>query len=144
MTARFLMIRNEGSSTRWDASRYLSYVQRNSALLSEDLRSMVSEERFNPSSPSTWWRAGVTSIHIDVAGIRIEAKSDSGARHFEFRYSGVRKIETLQRVYYMPCLVIQELLVLRNGLLRHTMSDLVGNVATIHASAISFDEVTVQ
>jgi hypothetical protein len=144
MAARFLLLRNGGSPSRWDGERYFEYLSTVEPSLPPDLRSLVAADRYNPSAESSLWHAQITSIHIVPSGIVLDATSDSGLRHFEFKYSGVRKVEASLRIYYMPSIVVQELVVMRNGVLRHSFSDLRGNISTIYASGLSFHEGLVQ
>ncbi|MCB1634304.1 MAG: hypothetical protein KDI51_06900 [Xanthomonadales bacterium] len=73
------------------------------------------------------------------------ATNDYGTRLFEFVYAGICKFQTTSgRLYFMPSIVVQELVVLRNGLLRHTFSDMRGDFTTIHATSLSFQEGPIQ
>jgi hypothetical protein len=51
---------------------------------------------------------------------------------------------TLSRLYFRPTLIMQELVLLRNGVLRHTFSDMGGDLTTIHAASLSFQESVTQ
>ncbi len=78
-------------------------------------------------------------------GITIAATNDYGTRRFEFVYSGVCKFQTTSNTLnFLPSIVIQELVKLRNGLLRHTFSDMRGDFTTIHASSLSFADSLIQ
>src|SRR5688572_4999249 len=139
MTARFLFLENGGSPTRWDATRYFDYLKGIRGSLPDDLRSLTAPERFDlPSSSAlSFWRSDVTFFHVDPENIRIGAINDYGTRRFEFCYSGVQKIQTTtSKLYFMPSIVMQELVLMRGGLIRHTFSDMAGNFTTIYSSGL--------
>ena len=138
MAARFLFLRNEGTPTRWDASRYFAYLERVEEQLPPDLQDLVSERRLMLSSPDSLWHARISSFKADRECIEVAGASVENGTPFQLRYAGVLKVQTTQELYYMPSLVIQELVLLRSGVLRHTMSDLGGNLLTVHAQRLSF------
>jgi hypothetical protein len=97
------------------------------------------------SSELSFWWTGVTYIEASGDRIAIGATSDDGTRRYAFVYSGVCKFQTTSRtLYYMPTFIVHELVQLRNGILRHTFSDMRGDLTTIHASSLSFEESLVQ
>jgi hypothetical protein len=147
MPARFLYLDNTGSPTRWNVSRYFAYLAKMQGSLASDLKSLTSEDRYDlPSSSAlSLWRSDVTYIQIGQDRISIGAKNDDGTRRFEFIYSGVCKLQTTSsKLYFMPSIVMQELVRLRNGLFRHTFSDLGGDFTTIHCLDLSFNESLIQ
>ena len=147
MPARFLFLDNDGSPTRWNGTRYFKYLKRIRARLPSDLQSLTSKERFDLPSGSelSLWLADVTYIRASGDEIEIWATNDYGTRRFQFIYSGVRKLQTTsRRLYFKPALVVQELVQLRNGVLRHTFSDMRGDTTTIHALSLSFQESRIQ
>ena len=147
MPAQFLYLQNNGSPTRWDGTRYFQYLARIRTDLPADLQSLTDEARFDmPSnSPLSMWRSTVSRIEAGADFISISAANDYGTRQFEFQYSGVRKFQTTSgRLIHMPTIVVQELVALRGGVLRHTFSDMTGAFTTIHAQAMSFREHVVQ
>lgn len=147
MSARFLFLDNAGSPTSWDGTRYFDYLLKIRDRLPSDLQSLTAKERYDlpSSSELSLWRSDVSYIQVTRDEISVAATNDYGTRRFEFMYSGVCKFQTTSdRLYYMPGIVIQELVVLRNGLLRHTFSDMGGDCTTIHASSLSFQESIIQ
>ena len=147
MTARFLYLKNDGSPTRWDGTRYFEYLETVRESLPEDLRSLTSSARFNLPSASelSLWHSGINFIHIDRDQIKFGAVNRYGSRRFEFTYTGVMKVQTtLVRSYYMPSIVVQELVLMRGGTLRHTFSNLGGDFITIHSSGLTFQEDILQ
>ncbi|MBP3984306.1 hypothetical protein J5837_07675, partial [Pseudoxanthomonas helianthi] len=143
MPARFLYLDNSGSPTQWDGTRYFDYLAKVRARLPSDLQSLTAKERYELPSGSdlSLWRSNVTYIQANRDGITFGAINDYGTRRFEFAYSGICKFQTTSnRLYFMPAIVVQELVKLRNGLLRHTISDMRGDFTTIHASSLSFQE----
>lgn len=146
MPARFLYIDNSGSPTKWDGTRYFGYLAKARSRFPSDLQSLTAEERYDLPSGSdlSLWRSEVTYIQASPDKISIGATNDYGTRRFEFVYSGACKFQTTSdRLYFMPALVIQELVQMHNGLLRHTFSDMRGDFTTIHASSISFQEILI-
>lgn len=147
MPAHFMFLQNTGSPTRWEVSRYFDYLARIRASLPADLQSLTEEARYELPSTSTlsMWRSGVTHFHVDVDHISIGARNDHRTRQFEFDYAGVHRFQTTStRADFMPTIVIQELVQLRNGLLRHTFSDMHGDLTTIHAASLSFRDNVIQ
>jgi hypothetical protein len=91
------------------------------------------------------WRSSITRFEVGVDKILIEATNDYGTRRFGFLYAGVKKLQTTSaRLYYMPTIVVQELVKLRGGVYRHTFSDMGGAFTTIHAATVTFSEDIVQ
>jgi hypothetical protein len=112
-----------------------------------DLQSLTDKQRYALPSDSdlSLWRSTLNYIHVNGATIVIGGVNETESRRFELIYSGVCKVQTTSsRLYFMPALVIQELVQLRNGLLRHTLSDMGGDLTTIHASSIAFQESIIQ
>lgn len=147
MPARFLFLDNSGSPTRWDGTRYFDYLVKIRTRLPGDLQSLTAKGRYDLPSGSelSLWRSGVSYIQASRDQVVIGATNDYGTRRFEFIYSGICKFQTTSdRLYFMPAIVVQELVVLRNGLLRHTFSDMGGDCTTIHASSLSFQESVIQ
>ena len=147
MPARFLFLDNTGSPTRWDGTRYFDYLATIRDRLPSDLQSLTAKERYDlpSSSELSLWHSDVSYIEVSHERIAVRATNDYGTRRFEFIYSGVCKFQTTsERLYYMPGIVVQELVVLRNGILRHTFSDMGGDCTTIHASSISFQDSIIQ
>jgi hypothetical protein len=104
-------------------------------------------ERYRLPSDSdlSLWRSDVTYIEASRDRIVFGATNDYGTRRFEFIYSGVCKFQTTSdKLYFLPTIVMQELVQLRNGLFRHTISDMGGDFTTIHASSLSFHESPIQ
>jgi hypothetical protein len=147
MPARFMYLENTGHPTSWDATRYAEYLKKAQVRLSGDLQSLTAIERLklpSMSEHSFWWTK-VTYIQVEGDTIKIGAANDENARRYEFVYSGVRKFQTTStRLYFKPTLIMQELVLLHNGVLRHTFSDSRGNLTTIHASSLSFQEGDIQ
>ena len=147
MPPRFIYLDNLGSPTQWDGTRYLGYLASIQKRLPGDLQSLTSKERYRLPSDSdlSLWRSDVTYIEASRDRIAIGATNDYGTRRFEFIYSGVCKFQTTSdKLYHMPTIVMQELVQLRNGILRHTFSDMRGDFTTIHASSISFQDSLIQ
>ena len=147
MPARFLYLDNTGSPTRWDGTRYFEYLSRIRDGLPSDLQSLTTKERYDLPSRSelSLWQSDVTLIQTTRDAISIVATNDCGTRRFEFLYSGVCKLQTTtNRLWHMPNIVVQELVQLRNEILRHTFSHLGGNFTTIHAMSLSFRESLIQ
>jgi hypothetical protein len=147
MPARFIYLENTGHPTSWDATRYAEYLKKLQARLPSDLQSLTAIERLklpSMSEHSFWWTE-VTDIQVGGDTIKIGAANEEKARSYEFVYSGVCKFQTtLSRLYFKPTLIMQELVLLRNGVLRHTFSDMGGDLTTIHASSLSFQESVIQ
>ena len=147
MPARFLYLENCGSPTQWDGTRYLEYLAKVRPRLPSDLQSLTGIDRYKLPSDSdlSLWRSDVTHMQASRDGITFSATNDYGTRRFEFIYSGVCKFQTTSsKLHFLPTIVIQELVKLRNGLLRHTFSDMGGDFTTIHASSLSFQESLLQ
>jgi hypothetical protein len=147
VTARFLYLDNGGWPTNWDATRYFAYLRKVRSKLPMDLQSLTDKQRYALPSDSdlSLWRSTLNYIHVNGATIVIGGVNETESRRFELIYSGVCKVQTTSsRFYFMPALVIQELVQLRNGLLRHTLSDMGGDLTTIHASSIAFQESIIQ
>ena len=147
MPARFMFLQNTGHPTSWDSTRYADYLKKTRARLPPDLQSLTAIERLelpSVSERSFWWTE-ITYLQIGGDTITIGAANDERARRYEFVYSGVRKFQTTSnRLYFKPTLIMQELVLLRNGVLRHTFSDMRGDLTTLHASSLSFQESLVQ
>lgn len=147
MAARFIYLKNEGSPTRWDGTRYFAYLDTIRHSLPEDLVSLTDRGRYElPSySKSSLWHADITQLEIARDQIRVSATNDYRTRRFEFIYAGVKKV-VYMRVKFraMPSVVVQELVVMPNGLFRHTCSDLGGDCTTVYASSLSFNESHIQ
>ena len=147
MPARFFHLENSGSPTQWDGTRYLEYLAEVRPRLPSDLQSLTAIERYKLPSESdlSLWRSDVTHMQASRDGITISARNDYRTRRFEFIYSGVCKFQTTSsKLYFPPTIVIQELIQLRNGIFRHTFSDMGGDFTTIHASSLSFEESLLQ
>lgn len=147
MPARFLFLDNIGSPTQWDGSRYFKYLETIRSNLPGDLQDLTAEKRYDLPSGSelSLWRSSVTCIQAGGDRIAIGATNDYGTRRFELTYSGVLKVQTTSsKLRFMPCIIIQELVKLRGGVLRHTFSDMRGDFTTIHASSITFQESLIQ
>ena len=142
-----MFLQNTGYPTSWDITRYADYLKKSRAKLPRDLQSLTAIERLqlpSDSELSFWWTA-ITYIQIGGDTITIGAANDERARRYEFVYSGVCKVQTTSsRLYYKPTLIMQELVRLRNGVFRHTFSDMGGDMTTIHASSLSFQKSLVQ
>src|SRR5690606_30586606 len=129
--------KNMGSPTRWDVDPYLDYLDDVRATLPPDLQDLTTPDRYHLPSMSerSMWHAGFREIHVQSASIVLAARNDYDTRRFEFTYSGVLKVQTsYQRFRAMPSIVVQELVRLRNRVLRHSFSHLGGDITTIHAS----------
>lgn len=138
-----MYLENMGSPTRWDVDPYLDYMEDVRAALAPDLQDLTTPDRYHLPSMSvrSMWHAVVSEIQVQSAGILLAARNDHGTRRFEFRYGGVLRVETGETQHgAMPSIVVQELVVLRNGVLRHSFSNHRGNITTIHASSISFSD----
>ena len=147
MAAHFLYLKNAGSPTRWDGTRYFDYLLRIRDDLPADLQSLTDKSRYEMPSTSALsiWRSSVTRIEAEGDQISIGAINDYGNRRFEFQYSGVRKFQTTSaRISHMPTIVVQELVMFPGGLFRHTFSDMTGAFTTIHACSVAFREHVVQ
>jgi hypothetical protein len=147
MPAQFLYLKNDGSPTRWDGTRYFEYLARIADNLPADLQSLTDKARYDmPSnSPLSLWRSSVSRFEVAAGQISIEATNDYGNRRFEFHYNGVRKFQTTSaKLVYMPTIVVQELVKHRGDVLRHTISDMGGHLTTIHADSITFKEDVLQ
>jgi len=143
MPARFMFLDNLGSPTRWGLDRYFDYLAKVRPTLPTDLQDLTAEDRYQLPSMSAMslWHAGFTQVEIGRESILICAHNDYGTRRLEFRYSGVCKYQTTAaNVRAMPSIVVQELVQLRNGILRHTFSHLGGYFTTIHARSVSFSD----
>ena len=146
MARRFLYLRNLGTTTSWDADPYLRYIDRIGEAFPAHLGTLASVERFRLPSASrlSFWHSSFTQIAIDGSRIAIRGMNDARSRRFDLVYRGVRRVEASVRTSNMPWLVMQELVVLRNGLLRHAFSDIRGEVSTIVAENLDFREGDVQ
>lgn len=147
MPARFIYLRNTGSPTRWDVDRYFHYLRDARPALQADLQDLTSADRYElPSmSPRSMWHSVITEIEVRSGSILLAARNDYDTRRFEFTYSGVCRVQTTyQQLRAMPSIVVQELVKLRNGVLRHSFSHLGGDVTTIHASSIGFSDRPLQ
>jgi hypothetical protein len=147
MPARFMFLESTGYPTSWDATRYANYLKKARGRLPPDLQSLTAIERLDLPSASerSFWWTEVTYIEVGGDTITIGAANDERARRYAFIYSGVCKIQTTSStLYFKPTLIMQELVLLRNGVLRHTFSDMGGALTTIHASSLSFRESLVQ
>ena len=143
MPPRFMYLKNMGSPTRWDVDPYLHYLKGVRATLPSDLQDLTTPDRFHLPSMSarSMWHTGFSEIQVQMASIFLAARNDHETRRFEFRYSGVLKVQTsYQCLRAMPSIVVQELVRLRNGVLRHSFAHLGGDVTTIHASSIAFSD----
>jgi hypothetical protein len=147
MPAHFLYLKNDGSPTRWDGTRYFEYLARIRNELPADLQSLTDKARYEMPSTSALsiWRSSISRIEAGPDGISIGAINDYATRRFEFQYNGVRKFQTTSaRLSNMPTIVVQELVALPGGVFRHTFSDMAGGFTTIHAFSVSFREYVVQ
>jgi len=147
MPARFMYLQRTGYPTSWDATRYADYLKKARSRLPLDLQSLTAIDRLELPSASelSFWWTEITYIQMGGDTITIGAANDERARRYEFVYSGVCKFQTTsRRLYFKPTLIMQELVLLRNGVLRHTFSDTGGDLTTIHASSLSFRESLVQ
>lgn len=147
MVARFVLLDNGGSPTQWDLNRYFAYIRRVRDSLPDDLRSLTAPERYYlPSaSPLSFWRSDVTRFDFRPNEIQLSATNDYGTRRFEITYSEVLKLQTTTtRLYYLPTIVMQELALVRGGIFRHSVSDMRGDVTTIHCRHLSFRDHLLQ
>ncbi len=147
MPAQFLYLKNDGSPTRWDGTRYFEYLAKIAADLPADLQSLTDKSRYDMPSNShlSIWRSSVSRFEVATDQISIEATNDYGNRRFEFHYNGVLKFQTTSaKLVYMPTIVVQELVKLRGGVLRHTIADMGGHFTTIHAASMAFRENVLQ
>lgn len=145
MLIKFRFLRNCGSPTRWDVERYFEYKRNALVGLPVDLQSMVSDLRYSLEAEGTFWHAEICSISIAGAKVEISFKSNSGRFTYELIYRGVRKVANdFSIAKSMPTLVIQELILLRNGLYRHVLADLKGRRVAIYAEEIEFFERSIQ
>jgi hypothetical protein len=143
MAARFLYLQSAGSPTRWNVDRYFQYMQAVRPSLPLDLQDMTAEDRYElPSmSPRSMWHASVTQIEVKSRELFLSARSDGDSRRFEFSYSGVCKVQsTFHSLRAMPSIVVQELVRLPNGVYRHSLSYLGGDMSTIYARSIGFSD----
>jgi hypothetical protein len=139
---KFRYLKNEGSPTRWDVSAYEKYRDHALGCLSPDLRDMISNDRYWLGTSATLWHSQLCKIQADKNEFKLIFISDSQDHFYEFLYLGVKKIVNgLTDNKAMPSLIIQELVVLRNGLLRHAMSDLGGRIVVVYAQDMRFSSV---
>jgi hypothetical protein len=147
MAARFLFLKNKGTPTKWDSGRYFRHLTNARQYLPADLISLTAEERYSLPSYSdlSFWHSVVTQIEVNGDSIRVIARNDNNSRRFEFLYTGVKRVHSTQiKFHAMPWLIIQELVVMRNGLFRHTYSDIGGDITTIYSSSLSFQDSVLQ
>ncbi len=147
MAAKFIFLKNEGSPTRWDGTRYFEYLKTIKRSLPDDLASLTHLERYALPSHSdlSFWHSVVTHIESHDDLIKIIANNDFGTRRFEISYLGIKKIQSTKLKFKArPWLVMQELVVMPNGLLRHTYSDIGGDFTTIYATGMTFHENLLQ
>jgi hypothetical protein len=147
MPARFLYLECNGSPTRWDGTRYFEYLAGIRSDLPHDLQSLTDEARYKLPSTSilSLWRSDVIRFEAAADRILICAVNDYGTRRFEFEYKGIRKfLTTSVSLYSLPSIVVQELVKLPRGVLRHTFSDMRGGFTTIYASSIAFRDNVIQ
>ena len=147
MAAGFIFLKNEGSPTRWDGTRYFEYLKSIRRSLPEDLLNLTVQERYALPSYSdlSFWHSEVTHLdaHDDI--IHLAAKNDYGNRRFEFSYTGVKKVQSTRLKFRArPWLVMQELVLMPNGLFRHSYSDIRGDFFTIYATSMTFSESVLQ
>ncbi|MEZ5463622.1 MAG: hypothetical protein R3F22_00040 [Lysobacteraceae bacterium] len=111
------------------------------------MQSLTAAQRFELPSGSelSLWCSQVTHISADHDSIAIAAMNDYKTRRFDFNYHGVRKVHARGiDLSFLPAIVVQELVLLRSGLFRHTISDMGGHLVTIYASSIAFQDNRIQ
>jgi len=143
MAARFIFLKNEGSPTRWDGTRYFEYLKAIRRSLPDDLVSLTRQERYAlpSSSDMSFWHSVVTHVQANEDQIQIVAENDYGTRRFEISYSGVKKVQSTQLKFKArPWLVMQELVLMPKGLFRHTYSDIGGDLITVYSAGMRFNE----
>lgn len=137
--AKFKFLINKGSPTRWDAGKYPEYCDRIANFLPECLVELMSEERYIPGGGRSLWAGDLTHLSANGRDIVICFKGDSENYFFSFVYSGVKKVVVdRMMISSNPVLIVQELVVLRDGTYRHALSDLGGNVTVIFAEELKF------
>lgn len=110
-----------------------------------DLVSMVSNDRYFPGEADTLWHARLIGAELNGDELRTTFKSESGNSIFAFEYLRVKKISGEGAAFKsFPSLVMQELSVMRVGIYRHALSDLLGRSIVIYSSGISFAELPTQ
>ena len=138
----FLYLDNLGSPTKWDVSRYSIYRDRVLAGISPDLQSMLQDSRYRLDTDDSFWHASLISLHVDGSELKCAFASASGSRIYEFSYAGVKKIRSdFTDVRARPSLIVQELILLKGGLYRHAMTDLIGRFCVVHAQDMRFLEL---
>jgi len=138
---RFFFLKSGESSTAWDIGQYVDYGKSPRCRLPSSLRSLTSKERFAFSGSRSLWMAGL--FHAEYGGdtLALRFLSDDRRREFCFRYAGLLRVVLPVGVHrFPPTLVVQELVQLKRGILRHAISDLAGDVWVVYSKELELTE----
>jgi hypothetical protein len=106
---------------------------------------MISNDRYRLDSEGTFWYSQLASIAISSMEAKLVFRSASDRYLYEFSYVGVNKvISEFSTVKYMPAMIVQELVVLRNSLYRHAFVDMTGRYLVIYADSVHFSEAVIE
>jgi hypothetical protein len=106
---------------------------------------MISDDRFIPGTERTFWHATLLLAQINKHELKFVFTSDSSKFMYEFDYVGVREVHNeFVRIKAMPSLVMQELTLLRGGIYRHALVDLIGRGVVVYAENVKFIELSRQ
>lgn len=130
-----------GGSTRFDLERYLDYAGELRCKLHGNAQSLLEKERYIPGMPRSFWRSQLLSANYTERGIQLKFESSCLTRHYSFIYGAVRRVDFPQAKVRAPqALTVQELVLLRNGVYRHAIADLAGNIWSVYALHFDFLE----
>src|SRR5262245_21162164 len=123
----FRYIENDGSPTRWNIESYQVYRDKSLRRLPDDLLSMVDDRRYGLGHADTFWHAILTSMHATKSTLSLVFDSDRSSKRFEFAYEGVLRVTSqFTAIEAPPALIVQELTILKGGVYRHALVDLIG------------------
>lgn len=138
----FRYIRNLGSPTRWDLTKYFEYRDQELRALPSDLRAIVNDSRYFLGTEGTFWHSKLVSMEAKCSELRLSFVSEHQSFAFEFWYRDLKKVASrILSFRVMPSLVIQELTLLKGDIFRHALSDLTGQAVVIFASEVRFTEM---
>jgi hypothetical protein len=136
----FKYLKNIGGPTQWDEGNYHDYRKKMSGRFSKDMLQIVDYNKVAPTLSKSFWFASLVSVQYSESQLKFVFISDSEEWEFQFVYSGVLKVRGSLILNCELEMVIQELTLLKNGVIRHAFSEFGGNGFVVYAKEIKFYE----
>jgi hypothetical protein len=136
----FRFLKNIGGPTQWDSGNYPDYRKKMSDRFSKDMLQIVDYKKVAPTLSKSFWFASLVSVEYSESQLKFVFISDSEEWEFQFIYSDLLKVRGMVLLTSELEMVIQELTLLKNGVIRHAFSEYGGNGFVVYAKEIKYYE----